>query len=475
MTTLDEAPRESRGAGADVIGQADASRAVDLPAEVRGWGARNSHDPTAVRDDDGVYWLFSTDANADGPLPGAGAQIRRSTDLVTWEFAGWALDGVPAPARAWASAEGLWAPDVVRVAPDEWRMYYSASSFGSRTSAIGLAVAPHPRGPWTDRGIVVATQHDRDGHNAIDAQLVIDGAHHHLVYGSFFGGLHVLGIDPATGFALDAPGPGEPASSPGTVIARRPRSVDTAIEGPYVIPRPGGGWALIVSYDSLMSTYHVRVAVADAIEGPYLDPAGRDLADLEADPEFTGLTVLASHRLDGARGLLAPGHASVLTEPDHQILVHHTRFPDEPRQHEVQARRLVWTAQGWPLIAPQPWAGQREVDDESAWPREVGELLGEWEIVDYASPTHSVAPSRRIEVTADAVAGLTAHGRGRFTREGDEPVDAVVFPAWDPVRGVPTLSFAARAPHGFVVVGTKLMGAEVTEAKVVEGAAPAVK
>ncbi|WP_297083218.1 family 43 glycosylhydrolase, partial [uncultured Demequina sp.] len=199
MTSIEPAPRAAMGTGQPV------------PVEIRDWGARNAHDPTAVRDEDGTYWLFSTDANADGPLPGAGAQVRRSEDLVTWEFDGWALDGVPAPARAWSGADGLWAPDVVRVATADgprWRMYYSASSFGSRTSAIGLAEAVNPRGPWTDRGIVVATQHDRDGHNAIDAQLVIDGDRHHLLYGSFFGGLHMLEIDPGSGFALDAPAPG---------------------------------------------------------------------------------------------------------------------------------------------------------------------------------------------------------------------------------------------------------------------------
>ncbi|MFV0633939.1 arabinan endo-1,5-alpha-L-arabinosidase [Demequina sp.] len=447
MTELDEAPRASRGAGAPV--------SLDPSA----WGARNAHDPTAVRDDDGIYWLFSTDANADGPLPGSGAQIRRSADLVTWEYVGCALDGVPGPAREWSGAEGLWAPDVVRIeAADgvEWRMYYSASSFGSRTSAIGLATAPHPSGPWTDKGIVVATQHDRDAHNAIDAQLLVEGGRHHLVYGSFFGGLHVLGIDPVSGFALDAPAPGEPASSFGTLIARRPTSVDTALEGPYVIPRPGGGWALVLSYDSLVNTYHVRVAVSENVEGPYVDPEGHVMTDLDGDPERIGLTVLASHRLEGAAGLLAPGHAAVLTEDTRQLLVHHTRLPDEPRQHEVQVRRLVWTAQGWPLIAVQPWAGERENDDESTWPSGVDELVGEWEIVDYAGPTQEVVGSRLLSVTADALAGLVAHGNGRFTRDGDAPVDAVVFPAWDAVRGVPALSFAARAPHGSVVVGTKV-------------------
>ncbi|WP_296665730.1 arabinan endo-1,5-alpha-L-arabinosidase [Demequina sp.] len=447
MTSIDEAAPHG--------GEADGPPRPD-PAT---WGARNAHDPTAVRDEHGVYWLFSTDADADGPLLNAGVQIRRSTDLVNWEFVGHALDGIPGPALAHTGADSLWAPDVVRVdaeAGAEWRMYYSASTFGSRTSAIGLAVAPEPRGPWRDRGLVVTTRHEVDGHNAIDAQLVIDGDRHHLVYGSFFGGLHVLGIDPVTGFALDAPSPGAPASSPGTLIARRPRSVDTAIEGPYVIPRPGGGWALIVSYDSLVSTYHVRVAVAEHVEGPYVDPRGHVLTDLDADPRDVGLTVLASHRLEGARGILAPGHASVLTEPGHQLLVHHTRFAETPRQHEVQVRRLVWTHHGWPLVSVQPWAGAREIDDESSWPSDLSELAGEWEIVEYTDATEAVAPSRRVVVGDDALAGLIAHGAGRFTRGGDAPVDAVVFPAWDAVRACQTLSFVARGPSGSVVVGTRV-------------------
>ncbi|WP_062314000.1 arabinan endo-1,5-alpha-L-arabinosidase [Demequina rhizosphaerae] len=438
----------------------NAGAAAPSGADPTTWGARNAHDPTAVRDDDGVYWLFSTDADADGELRAAGAQIRRSTDLVSWEFVGCALDGVPGPASDWAGAEGLWAPDVVRIdtaAGTEWRMYYSASSFGSRTSAIGLAVAPHPSGPWTDRGIVVATEHDRDGHNAIDAQLVVDGDRHHMVYGSFFGGLHILEIDPATGFALDAPAPGAPASSPGTLIARRPKSVDTAIEGPYIVPRPGGGWALVVSYDSLVNTYHVRVAVAEDLYGPYVDHEGREMTDLDADPLQVGLTVLASHRLEAAeRGILAPGHASVLTEPGHQLLVHHTRFAETPRQHEVQVRRLVWTHGGWPLVSVQTWAGDREIDDESTWPADVAQLAGEWEIVDWSLPTDAVQESRRVVVDGEALAGLVARGRGRFTRDGDAPVDAVVFPAWDAVRDRATLAFAAIGPKGTVIAGTRV-------------------
>ena len=69
----------------------------------------------------------------------------------------------PAPAADWSGATGLWAPEVVRwPRPADWHMYYSASTFGSNTSAIGLAVAPSPPGPWQDRGLVVATRAGRD-------------------------------------------------------------------------------------------------------------------------------------------------------------------------------------------------------------------------------------------------------------------------------------------------------------------------
>ena len=251
------------------------------------WGGRHVHDPTVVRDDDGTYWMFSTDARSDGPVR-AGVQVRTSRDLVRWDLHGWALDGVPGPAADWSRAGGLWAPEVVRSGepgPAEWRMYYSASTFGSRRSAIGLATAPHPSGPWTDRGMVVASDHvaTRAGFrhpNAIDANLVVErpgigqpgigqpgikqsGGRQWLVYGSFFGGIYALPVDPATGFVVDAPAPGALRSAPGTLLARRPRLADGAVEGAFVLPRPDGGWALLVSYDSLAGTYHLRAAVGE--------------------------------------------------------------------------------------------------------------------------------------------------------------------------------------------------------------------
>ncbi|WP_449385783.1 arabinan endo-1,5-alpha-L-arabinosidase [Cellulomonas soli] len=427
-----------------------------------GWGGRHAHDPTAVRDDDGTYWLFSTDAYSQGPVRG-GVQIRRSHDLVTWTFHGWALDGVPEAAARWTGAEGLWAPEVIRVG-DTWRMYYSASTFGSRTSAIGLATAPAPAGPWTDRGLVVTSRHEVDGPNAIDANVVVDTAGRHwMIYGSFFGGIHALELDPATGFALDAPAPGAPTPGPGTLLARRHPSVEGAIEGAYALPRPGGGWAMVVSYDSLFSTYHVRVAVAEHVTGPYHDRLGHVLTDVETDPAAVGTTVLASHQLEGGPVWLAPGHAAVLTDapgpgtPGRQLLVHHVRHGDDPTHHEVQARRLVWTSDGWPLISPQPWAGPHEQDDETQWPSSLDALVGGWELLGYDQPSSVVVTTRTRVLWPDDVAALRPLGRGRFSGVLDGvPTELVVFPAWDGVRGRATLALTALGADGTVTCGTLL-------------------
>ncbi len=48
------------------------------------WGALNCHDPKLFQDDDGTYYVYSTDA-AIGNKGAKGLQIRKSKDLVHWE------------------------------------------------------------------------------------------------------------------------------------------------------------------------------------------------------------------------------------------------------------------------------------------------------------------------------------------------------------------------------------------------------
>lgn len=129
-----------------------------------------------------------------------GVMVRNSDDLIHWTWVGQALPGIPQEALDWTGAVNLWAPDVIQ-AGDTYRMYYSASSFGSTQSAIGLQTATSPEGPWTDEGLVVKTSaNEQDKLNAIDANPIVDAeGNSWMVYGSFFDGIYIAPLDPDTG------------------------------------------------------------------------------------------------------------------------------------------------------------------------------------------------------------------------------------------------------------------------------------
>lgn len=432
--------------------------AAETPADPSTWGSKHAHDPTVVLDDDGTYYMFSTDSVANSENIPAGVHVRTSTDLVNWTYAGTALDGVPGPAAEWAGAKGLWAPEVVRWPTGHWHMYYSASTFGSNTSAIGLAVASSPSGPWQDRGLVVATRSGQHSQNAIDAAVTFDsdGAPW-LTYGSFFSGIHVLPLDRTSGQP-------QVEGDLGTVIARRAKSVEGAVEGAFILRRPEDGrYVLFASYDSLFSSYNVRVAVADSMTGPYRDFRGNAMTDLDAPPASVGTKVLGSYQFDGGTGWLAPGHNSVLSQdgpdgrPEH-FMVHHVRLAADPTEHQVQLRRLFFNAAGWPVVSPQPFAG-REAETLPA-PEAVA---GTWQVLRFDPYSTDMVHA----ASAEPVCGVSLVSDGtpvleRLRIAGPQDgsgeaveLDAVVFGSWDWAHGRPALSFSGIDRHGVAWSGTK--------------------
>ncbi len=306
------------------------------------------HDPAIYHDPVSKdYFLYCTDA-----------RMLRSKDMVQWDNIGKALEEAPAFAQRWTRSKAIWAPDIVKVG-DEYRLYCSNSSWGVQESCIFLATAPTAAGPFTPQDIVFRSS-SRTNVNSIDANIIEDvkTGQQYMVYGSFWGGCHILELDKKTGFAKNGP------DDPGICLARRPRWADRAIEGPYVIYNPDTEYYyLFVSYASLKSDYNIRVGRSHNVTGPYVDPNGRMMTDLSDTDATLGYMVACGYKFDDDPvGYMGPGHNSVLHDFDGEwYLFSHIRQHDfrhgEPSTLHV--RKMEWTTDGWPLLSPEPYSGER--------------------------------------------------------------------------------------------------------------------
>ncbi|MBB3108761.1 arabinan endo-1,5-alpha-L-arabinosidase [Paenibacillus phyllosphaerae] len=430
---------------------------TSLDLEERNWGIYNTHDPSIFKDGD-LYYVFSTDTVA-GDMQGftfrGGIQVRRSSDLIHWDWVGYAMDGVPADAKSWTGAVGMWAPEVCKIG-DLYYLYYCASQFGKNQSFIGVAVSSSIEGPWTDLGEVVKTS-PADAPNAIDPNLVDDREGRlWLVYGSFFGGIYAAELNRATGKLL-LPGFG-------TLIARRDKTREGAVEGPYVIYHPEHDYYyLFVSYDSLFSNYNVRVGRSKQITGPYVDYNGHELTDIDRlPPHEIGTKLMGGYRFRGEAGVLAPGHNSILREGSRYYIVHHERSEQSPKHFAMQVREIHWTLEGWPVVSPERYSGVYRRSVRSS------ELPGAWEFLVHLRQSDGLAASEMIRLLPG---GSLANGHGRYEwRDTEltvrwnkvyelsgEPiiVKGAVFRGYDWSQRCETLLFSGLDQRGTAVWGKR--------------------
>lgn len=406
------------------------------------WNINNAHDPASFKDGE-TYYVFSTDAKYGGP-PTGGIQIRKSKDLIEWEFVGHAFNEIPSDASDWTGAKGLWAPEVAKFG-DTYYLYYAASQFGKTQSFIGVATSHSIEGPWQDQGEVVKSQQDVPGPNAIDPNITFDrDGNPWLVYGSFFGGLYVFPIDPATGKKR--------VGSEETLVAKRHTSVEAAIEGPYILYHPGfDEYYLFVSYDSLFKNYHIRVGRSHSIEGPYLDYDGNEMTNLELPPNEVGMKILGGYKFGDKEGWIAPGHNSVLQDGNDYYIVHHARGETDPHWHYLHVRKIVWTEDGWPLVSPERYAGEEEQ------PVNPSLMNGKWEYIWMDKNEHKLIPSHSITLPAKGEGGWEYKKDNIIEVHLDEKhCEIIVLPAWDWENWNPTLVFTGKDQHGNVVIGKKV-------------------
>jgi arabinan endo-1,5-alpha-L-arabinosidase len=346
----------------------------------KNWGTYNVHDPSCLKIGD-TYYMYSTDAifrerrrnEGEKNIPIGFIQVRTSKDLVHWNFAGWAFPEIPTEAKEWVlshsqnkGATNIWAPYILHY-KNKFRLYYCVSAFGLPTSYIGLAESDSPLGPWIQKGHVVKTQQN-DKMNAIDPTVVTDSVTGKtwMYYGSFFGGLYVVELNPENGLTRVPDDKGES-------IARRANSKNDNIEAAEIIYNPAlKKYFLFMSYDPLMTTYNVRAGRADKPEGPFTDYFGKDLRD--TINHFPILT--HPYKFDHHSGWAGTGHCSVFkNEKGDFFMAFQSRLSPENQLMDLHVREVKWTTDGWPVISPERFTASKQKVIRKE------DLVGNWEII----------------------------------------------------------------------------------------------
>lgn len=293
------------------------------------------HDPSIAVLDDG---LVSFATGVEGAADGGQVRTKASPDGLDWQETGALPGGQP----AWIADElgymprNLWAPSVFAKDGTHY-LYYSASSFGRNDSAIGVMTnaaldAADPTAGWVDQGLVIRS-HAGDNYNAIDPFRIDTGGRAWLSFGSFWDGIRLVELDPATGKPL-----------PDAEILPIASRGGGAIEAPAILEH-GGKFYLFVSFDrccnGLASTYRIMVGRADAITGPYLDAAGQ--------PMLEGGGTEIAKSTGRYRG---PGGQEVFLRDGEPWLVFHYYDRDQGGTPKLYLAPIMWSADSWPSIAP---------------------------------------------------------------------------------------------------------------------------
>lgn len=288
-------------------------------------GQPGIHDPSTVIVENGKFYTFGT---------GAGLPISVSDDGWTWRRAGALMDrliGGRNKATLERGGNNTWAPDVIR-SGNQYFVYYSAPGTQPK-SAIGLLVGKtlDPASPdygWEDRGPVVSSDGVEDL-NAIDPGVLRDAAGRlWLTYGSYFGYIRLVELDPKTGLRLY---PNRPA-------------VNVAINSEASILIQRDGWYyLLVTHGSCCaganSSYNIRMGRSRQATGPFLDNMGVDML------QGGGKLFLGS----GGR-FIGPGHFGLLDlgQGVEKFSLHYEADLDRGGMSVLDIRPLLWR-DGWPV------------------------------------------------------------------------------------------------------------------------------
>jgi arabinan endo-1,5-alpha-L-arabinosidase len=302
-----------------------------------------THDPSIMKEGK-TWYVFATGKAPDG----GHFAVRCSDDLEHWKLCGHVFDAIPdwIHQRSPGTKE-LWAPDISYV-NHEYRLYYAYSLFGKNTSGIALATNKtlDPASPdfkWVDKGLVLESKAD-DNFNAIDPNFILDGkGGAWLAFGSFWDGIKMRRLNDA----------GMLSTTDTTLysLARRAKPAGAApapaglppnweaVEAPFIVHH-GGYFYLFTSWDlccrGLKSTYKTMVGRSKSVTGPYVDAAGKPLA------EGGGTELLLANSR-----WLGPGGESILMDPKGKDLIVFHAYDAKTGKPSMQLSTIDWTG-GWP-------------------------------------------------------------------------------------------------------------------------------
>jgi len=377
----------------------------------------------------------------------------KTTDLLNWTKI---ADGVNntnplftnvttalAEAFAWSQVTGLWAADVVQLDDGKFYFYYNTCKGDSPRSAMGVAVADNIEGPYVNKGVFLksgmwgeaspdGTIYDARVHpNVVDPHTFRDKVGNlWMIYGSYSGGIFIMGMDKTTGMPL--PGQGYGKHLMGGNHSR--------IEGAYVLYSPQADYYyMFTSFGGLDANgaYNMRVSRSRNPDGPYVDSKGTDMATVKSNPSLPlfddatiaphGQKLFGNHQFNAgtgeagvASGYVSAGHNSAKYEEATQqyFVFFHSRFPGRGEQHEVRVHEMFVNEDGWPVVAPLRYAPHSKSAVAVSAEVTAADAAGSFQFVNHGkeiSATVKTAQNIRLEAggaVSGAVSGTWSHRGG---------------------------------------------------------------
>jgi hypothetical protein len=289
------------------------------------------HDPSPMNKCNGSYYIYFTGQD----IPSISSQ-----DKLNWVAGPPAFNATNFPLWTTNAVPGFtgffWAPDVVSL-NGGYYLYYAVSTFGSQVSAIGLATNSTldpavPGYQWVDQGPVIQSGSDVD-YNAIDPSVLAANGHLWMSFGSFWSGIRMIQLDPATGKRI---------SAASTVYSLATHPPSTAIEA-SCLAQNGSYYYLFVNWDNCCdgvdSTYNIRVGRSLSITGPYVDQNGVSM-------ESGGGTLF----LESSGRFIGPGQAGLLVEAQTNWFTYHYYDGNNSGAPTLGLGQMTWSTNGWPQL-----------------------------------------------------------------------------------------------------------------------------